>query len=519
MLKRLELVGFKSFADKTQFDFAPGITGVVGPNGSGKSNVVDAVRWILGEQSAKSLRGGEMADVIFNGSSSRKSLGLAEVTITFDNARRLLAVDADEVQITRRVYRDGTGEYLINGQMSPAQGHQGHVPRQRGRAGGYSIIAQGRVDELLQASTKDRREIFDEAAGISRFKAKKIETLRKLAAVEAEPDAVEGPARRARHAAPHAATAGREGPEIQGVLGPAARVCAWASDVREYRELSAALDDRSARCSPSCRPRSPMSNRRTGELEQALRELDREVSRAEDGLRHQEGRLADAREQIAGLESTLKHERGGGLHGNRAAAESAGSERSSANGRRQLKRTSIRAAEEEQAAEANLTAVQQTADAEAAMLERRDRTCHAARPRGGGQSRSAIPTRRRCRRRPLDRHRLSRTGRTLAEGVHAQADRSRIKPRPAGPLWPRSSMACRVPMPMFNPASSNTRGRAFASWKRSERRSLTLPIACSSRSNRCACVRATFGAASRSWRTWTVPSMDSGPALVMCWRC
>src|SRR5919197_2923661 len=105
MLKRLELVGFKSFADKTRFDFAPGITAVVGPNGSGKSNVVDAVRWILGEQSARSPRGGEMADVIFNGSSSRKSLGMAEVTVSFDNSRGLLAVDAGEVQITRRVYR------------------------------------------------------------------------------------------------------------------------------------------------------------------------------------------------------------------------------------------------------------------------------------------------------------------------------------------------------------------------------------------------------------------------------
>src|SRR3954449_10382166 len=103
MLKRLELVGFKSFADKTQFDFSSGVTAIVGPNGSGKSNVVDAVRWILGEQSAKSLRGGEMADVIFNGSSSRRSFGLAEVTVAFDNARKLLAVDADDVQVTRRV--------------------------------------------------------------------------------------------------------------------------------------------------------------------------------------------------------------------------------------------------------------------------------------------------------------------------------------------------------------------------------------------------------------------------------
>src|SRR5437660_2434969 len=117
MLKRLELIGFKSFADRTAFDFAEGVTGIVGPNGSGKSNVVDAVRWILGEQSAKSLRGGEMADVIFNGSASRRSLGLAEVTLTFDNARSQLPFDAPEVQITRRVYRSSEGEYLINGQV------------------------------------------------------------------------------------------------------------------------------------------------------------------------------------------------------------------------------------------------------------------------------------------------------------------------------------------------------------------------------------------------------------------
>src|SRR5215467_13409612 len=184
MLKRLELVGFKSFADRTQFEFADGVTGIVGPNGSGKSNIVDAVRWVLGEQSAKSLRGGEMADVIFNGSAVRKSLGLAEVTMTFDNARRVLATEADEVQITRRVYRSGEGEYLINGQLCRLKDIKNLFLGSGAGSDAYCIIEQGRVDVLLQASTRDRRTIFEEAAGISRFKAKKIETLRRLERVD-----------------------------------------------------------------------------------------------------------------------------------------------------------------------------------------------------------------------------------------------------------------------------------------------------------------------------------------------
>src|ERR671922_2710132 len=167
MLKRLQLVGFKSFADRTDFDFPAGITAIVGPNGSGKSNIVDSVRWVLGEQSARSLRGAEMSDVIFNGSSSRRSLGLAEVTLTFDNARRSLASDAEEVQITRRVYRSGEGEYLINQQICRLRDIKDLFLGSGAGTDAYCIIEQGRVDVLLQASTKERRSIFEEAAGIS----------------------------------------------------------------------------------------------------------------------------------------------------------------------------------------------------------------------------------------------------------------------------------------------------------------------------------------------------------------
>jgi chromosome segregation protein len=185
MLKRLELVGFKSFADKTVFEFPAGLTAIVGPNGSGKSNIVDAVKWVLGEQSAKSLRGGEMADVIFSGSSTRRSLGLAEVTLVFDNSAGGLRNPAAEVQIARRVYRDSEGEYVINGQPSRLKDIKDLFLGTGAGAGAYCIIEQGRVDALLQATTLERRTIFEEAAGISRFKAKKIESLRRLERVDA----------------------------------------------------------------------------------------------------------------------------------------------------------------------------------------------------------------------------------------------------------------------------------------------------------------------------------------------
>ncbi len=184
MLKALELAGFKSFADRTRFDFPDGITVVVGPNGSGKSNIVDAMKWVLGSQSAKSLRGQEMTDVIFKGSQTRNPAGSAEVTIVFDNTDGVLPVDAPEVHVTRRVYRSGEGEYLINKQPVRLKDVKDLI---RGTGIGidaYSLIEQGKVDKMLQANAKDRRAIFEEAAGISRFKAKKVEAERRLARVQ-----------------------------------------------------------------------------------------------------------------------------------------------------------------------------------------------------------------------------------------------------------------------------------------------------------------------------------------------
>ncbi len=184
MLKALELIGFKSFADKTRFEFPPGITVVVGPNGSGKSNIVDAIKWVLGEQSVKSLRGKDMIDVIFNGTSSRKPMNMAEVTLIFDNQERRLGVDTPEVAVTRRVYRSGEGEYMINRGACRLRDIRDLFSGTGVATEAYSVIEQGKVDVLLQASPRDRRLIFEEAAGISRFKAKKLECTRRLERVD-----------------------------------------------------------------------------------------------------------------------------------------------------------------------------------------------------------------------------------------------------------------------------------------------------------------------------------------------
>ncbi len=184
-LKSLELIGFKSFVNKTHLEFHEGITSVVGPNGCGKSNILDAIRWCLGEQSAKALRGGEMADVIFSGTDSRSAVGMAEVSLTFGGCAEHLGTDYEEVCVTRRIFRDGKGEYLLNKTPCRLRDiHELFMDTGIGRSS-YSIMEQGKIDLILSSRPEDRRAVFEEAAGITKFKAQKKEALRKLEYTEA----------------------------------------------------------------------------------------------------------------------------------------------------------------------------------------------------------------------------------------------------------------------------------------------------------------------------------------------
>lgn len=179
-LKSIEVQGFKSFANKINFQFHNGITGIVGPNGSGKSNVADAVRWVLGEQRIKQLRGSSMQDVIFAGTELRKPLSYAYVAITLDNSDRQLALDFDEVTVARRLYRSGESEYLLNGAPCRLKSiNELFYDTGIGKEG-YSIIGQGQIDAILSGKPEERRELFDEAAGIVKFKRRKLASEKKL---------------------------------------------------------------------------------------------------------------------------------------------------------------------------------------------------------------------------------------------------------------------------------------------------------------------------------------------------
>ena len=179
-LKSIEIQGFKSFANKLLFEFHNGITGIVGPNGSGKSNVADAVRWVLGEQRIKQLRGASMQDVIFSGTELRKPQGFAYVAITLDNSDHQLAIDYDQVTVSRRLYRSGESEYMINGSTCRLKDiNELFYDTGIGKEG-YSIIGQGQIDKILSGKPEDRRELFDEAAGIVKYKRRKSIAQKKL---------------------------------------------------------------------------------------------------------------------------------------------------------------------------------------------------------------------------------------------------------------------------------------------------------------------------------------------------
>ncbi len=306
MLKSLELFGFKSFADRTRFDFSTGITSVVGPNGSGKSNVVDAMKWILGDQSAKSLRGKEMTDVIFNGSASRKPSAYAEATITFDNASGWLPSDAQEVQIGRRIWRNGDAEYLLNRATARLKDIKDLFMGTGAGTSAYSIIEQGRVDQILQANPTSRRAVFEEAAGISRFKARKIEAQRKLERVgqnlERLTDIVDEVEAQLNSTRSQAAKAAKYREVSVGLKQ-------WwhglAAD--DFRFFTAELDlIETGLAASSGRMDTLTEHQRQLEVREAA--FDADLSKLDDTLREVDRRNASGREAIAGHETTIQHQ-------------------------------------------------------------------------------------------------------------------------------------------------------------------------------------------------------------------
>jgi chromosome segregation protein len=331
MLKALELSGFKSFADRTRFDFPRGVSIVVGPNGSGKSNVVDAVKWVLGSQSAKSLRGQEMIDVIFNGCATRGPLGTAEVTLTLDNGEGQLAIDSRDVHITRRVYRSGEGEYLINRQPCRLRDIRELLSSTGITTEAYCIIEQGKVDSLLQSSPRDRRLIFEEAAGISQFKAKKATAGRRLERVEQNllrlsdiVDEVESRLRSVRSQAGKARRYRECATRLQHLRTQVGLV--------DWRALTRRINTRDAQLTELARQHAVQEAALT-ELETRAQELDAQQEATVEARRQLESQASATRTEIAALDSSLAGQ----------AARRADIEQEAERFRRQLVAMSIRA--------------------------------------------------------------------------------------------------------------------------------------------------------------------------------
>ena len=306
MLKSLELFGFKSFADKTVVEFSSGITGVVGPNGSGKSNVVDAIKWILGDQSAKSLRGREMTDVIFNGSSSRKANAFAEATLDFDNTSGFLPITHDEVSVGRRLWRNGDSEYLINRNVVRLRDVRDLFMGTGAGATAYCIIEQGRVDQILQANATSRRLVFEEAAGISRYRSRRAEATRKLERVEQNllrlNDIVE-----------------EVEAQLNSLRTQAARATKYRQVTAELRELwvGLAADDyrcllgQAERIEADCNGIAEQLEhlrQRQQFLTAQLADFDSSIHDVDGQLRSAEREGSHVREQLAAHDATIRHE-------------------------------------------------------------------------------------------------------------------------------------------------------------------------------------------------------------------
>ncbi|MFZ4599395.1 MAG: chromosome segregation SMC family protein, partial [Terrimicrobiaceae bacterium] len=302
-LQSLEIIGFKSFAPKTILNFHRGVTAIVGPNGCGKSNVLDSIRWVLGEQSAKALRGGEMADVIFSGTDSRQALGMAEVSMTFSECEKELGVEWNEVRITRRVYRDGKSEYFLNKTPCRLRDiHQLFMDTGVGRSA-YSIMEQGKIDQILSSRPEDRRAIFEEAAGITKYKSQKKEALRKLEYTEANLLRVQDIIKEVK----------RQIGSLQRQAGKARRYQAIMQDLRtfdthlshrNYREMGAEREALAAQLKHGDDAREIHEleiSQQEGELaglRQRIEALDIETAATRDSLQTQKNRIFSAESRI-----------------------------------------------------------------------------------------------------------------------------------------------------------------------------------------------------------------------------
>ena len=304
-IRKLEVFGFKSFADRTEFVFDKGITCIVGPNGCGKSNVVDAVKWILGEQSAKSLRGNEMSDVIFNGASGRHALGFAEATLTFDNATRRLPLDMAEVAITRRLYRSGESEYMINRKVCRLKDIRELFMDTGIGLNAYSLIEQGRVDVLLQSNPQERRAVFEEAAGISKYKSRKKEALRKLERTEQNllrlTDIIEEVERRLRSVKLQAGKA-RNWQTYSDRL----KELRVTHALHEYHKLGGLRTELNGAHEALAADHAELEERQGG-LESRRVALESALVELEEVLRQVDAELMEVRGQISSSESTVAH--------------------------------------------------------------------------------------------------------------------------------------------------------------------------------------------------------------------